>query len=297
MRNRRAAPLLALLLVAGCDRDPAELAREIDAAREGCTEQELRAASEACVQMMERYAEMGTEAIGGYIGAVRALDQALRRMPAARFDTAGVGHAISPGIRDGAPPAARRSGEPGWDPSPRRDDTSGSLRRPDGSYPRDRWYPGDAPYGDPAEYDHPNAGDLYNDPYGDPYGDPRGYDPRYEEEPRYGYPPEAPGGYRGPARPGFRPRGSYDPRYDGDPSAGPDRWSGPEPGLDPRSAPQARGRLLPPEQRLRRPWLDDARARDPRWPQRRPDGWEAYPGWEDEERLPPRRDPPPRYPR
>lgn len=221
-------PLLALLLLLpGCDRSSAELVEEINAAREGCTEEELKAASEECVQMMESYAEMGTEAIEGYIGAVRSLDQALRRMPAAQFDTAGVGHAISPEL---APQAWGDSPQPSQGLYPSGPSISRQRAAPSpGSRLDDPGYPEGQRFGD------------------DPYGYGPGYDPRgpYARDPR---------GY---AEPGATyDRGRAGPRS----PANPERY-----GRDPRAYPPARGQLLPPEQRLRRPWLDDDRGYDPRY--------------------------------
>lgn len=53
--------------------------------------------------MFEKYIEMGTGAIETYIGAVRAFDAAVDRGPAVRFDTTGLGHAISPELLEAAP--------------------------------------------------------------------------------------------------------------------------------------------------------------------------------------------------
>src|SRR5690606_11921289 len=72
----RRLPLLALLLLAGCEGGTAELIQEINEAREGCTEEKLKAGAEECVRMMERYAEMGAGAMETYIGAVKSLDEA-----------------------------------------------------------------------------------------------------------------------------------------------------------------------------------------------------------------------------
>lgn len=280
-------PLLALLLLfPGCDRSSAELVEEINAAREGCTEEELKAASEECVQMMERYAEMGTEAIEGYIGAVRSLDQALRRLPAAQFDTAGVGHAISPEL---APQAWEDSSRPaqGLYPSGPSLSRQRAAPSPDSRY-ADPGYAGEQRYGD------------------DPSGYGPGYDPRepYARDPR---------GYAGPGAAYDRARaGAGGPAY-------PDRYGRDPRASDPRAYPPARGPLLPPEQRLHRPWLEDDRGydarydrgydpryeprgygadprgygADPRW-QPRYDEWEDSLRWEAERRYP-RRDP--RYPR
>lgn len=267
----RPLPLLGLLLAAGCDREPAELIQEVNAAREGCTEEKLKAGAEECVRMMERYAEMGTEVIEGYIGAVKSLDQALRRMPPAQFDTAGVGHAITP---DAAPAwedtsAAARGLFP-TGPAFSRPGDGRATGREWGSpaYPVDPW-PGAAPgYGaDPRDPDgagrygpDPRYGDpRYSDPgYGDPrYGDPRSGDPRYGD-PRYADPQYGDPRYRDAYGDPY-PADRYDRRGEaGDPDrrdAREGRWD--RRPVDPRAAPPARGRLLPPEERLRRPWLEE----------------------------------------
>lgn len=86
-----AAALLAFLLLASaCDQSTAEVIGEINAAREGCTSDSLQAGSEECVQMFETYAEMGSEAMQTYVGALKALDQAVGRMPSG-LDTTGLG--------------------------------------------------------------------------------------------------------------------------------------------------------------------------------------------------------------
>jgi hypothetical protein len=97
-----AATLLSALL-AGCDAEAVELVREIEAARGECTREGLRASDEECVRMMERYTSMGTDLVHTYLGGLRALDMALDRMPPPGFDTAGVGYAISPELREGDP--------------------------------------------------------------------------------------------------------------------------------------------------------------------------------------------------
>lgn len=86
----------ACVVLGACDRSTGEIVREIDAAREGCSEEQLRTADEACVRMFERFAEMGSDAIETYIGAMRALDQAVQRRPDIPFDTtSGLGRAIT----------------------------------------------------------------------------------------------------------------------------------------------------------------------------------------------------------
>ena len=96
--------LLALMAVsAGCDgMDPVQLVEEIDAAREGCTQEALKTSDEACVEMFDTYAEMGEGAIESYIGGMKAMDEALKRRGGIRFDTAGLGHAITDSLLGGA---------------------------------------------------------------------------------------------------------------------------------------------------------------------------------------------------
>lgn len=99
--------------VVGCETDTAQLVKDIEAAREGCTDEMLEAGAEECVQMFERYIEMGSGAIETYIGAMRAFDQAVDRGPTVRFDTAGLGHAISPDLQRGDSPQREL---PLWNP-------------------------------------------------------------------------------------------------------------------------------------------------------------------------------------
>src|SRR5690606_29323290 len=111
-RRGRAALLCAgllPLLLSGCEAEAVELVQEIRSARGECTPELLKRSDEACVEMMERYAGMGTELIHTYIGGVKALDRALDRMPPPEFDTTGLGYAISPGLRGGDPLGAGAS--------------------------------------------------------------------------------------------------------------------------------------------------------------------------------------------
>lgn len=281
--------LALLVLAAGCD-DPAELAQEINAAREGCTEEKLRAGDEECVRMMQRYAEMGTEAMQTYIGAVKSLDQALQRMPPAQFDTAGLGHAISSAIATA----------PGW--------TGDSLGTAAPSAPAmARGYAGGGQYDTRGGWNEPRQFER------DRGSDGPGSDPRGEHPARGGYSRER--SYDGDgewdrrdsrsgdwnARSGSPPRPGYEP----DPRARErwlDGWSDAPGGRDARPrgepAPAPRGGLLPPEQRLHRPWLREAGPgdRDPRYRARGPQGYlpaRPYPDSLEEEGLPP--DPRRRY--
>jgi hypothetical protein len=219
---RRSAPaaLLALLLLGACDSDAAHLAKEITDARGDCTQEKLKAGDEACVEMMEKYAAIGTSAIETYIGAVKSMDEALQRMPPANFDTTGFGHALTPpSAASGA--ADSRGAFEGWSAG----SAGGRDRRGD-----------------------PDRGSGY-DPY-DP--DPRYADPRYAD-PRNPDPRDPASGY---AEPGGRDPGERDPR-DRDPGERDRRDAGrgdPEPRGAARRAP-GRGLLLPPEERLERPWL------------------------------------------
>lgn len=280
-RPAPALAALALLLGAACsDVDPAQLAQDVNEARAGCTEEKLQAADEECVAMMERYAEMGTEAMRGYIGAVKSLDRALQRMGPVQLDTAGLGHALSAGVEAAAagslapgtaadrfrtraapapaadggwgaegsapypvPPRAQGYGGGAYDEYPERDAYGAYPRGRDAedwdprrereAY-RGRGYGGDARYHDPR--------DSYDPRYQDPrYQDPRYYDPRYED-PRW----------RGGGGTGWERGGGYDPR---DPRLRQD--------VRTRDRfPQDRGwrgreGVLPPDERLRRPWLDE----------------------------------------
>ena len=94
LRHAVASGAFAILFLVGCD-DPAQLAQDVIAAQGECTQDSLRVSSEACVQMFQRYAEMATEAMHAYVGGVKAMDQALQRMPPANFDTAGLGRAFT----------------------------------------------------------------------------------------------------------------------------------------------------------------------------------------------------------
>lgn len=270
--RRTPAPLLLALLVAGCDRDPAELAREVNEARAGCTEEKLRAADEECIRMMERYAGMGTEAMEGYIGAVKSLDQALQRMPVAQFDTT-MGHPFSrpsPSAAGATRVPAAPTGEAGG---------FGAE-----AYPSARSRAEAGRWAAPRDAEAPAYEDRYDDRYDERYG--AEYDDRYEDRD-----PRAPGGGRWSERPGYggydpydpyaggwgpRDRGGYPPPgygydpprgYGTDPRYGADRYGDwgwyddPRAYRDPRARrfpenPRGRG-LRPPEERLRRPWLED----------------------------------------
>jgi hypothetical protein len=320
--------LLSLAALPMCDGEATQLAREITEARGDCDAQGLKASDEACVQMMQRYAEMTTEAIRTYIGAVKALDVALGRMPPAEFDTAGIGHALSVGPATvwGDDPVA---GAPyrAYPPS-----GNGSYGGPS-SYPS--WQdtgPGTYP-SDPRGYGAPDYRGPGYDPrqYGaDGYG-PRGYDPRYPAGPPYGargydprydaraYPQGSGYGAPGAYDPGYEdPRGNpggygrgyigggyaADPRYGAGWEGGNDGAYGPDPragaGSGGRPVPPGRGLLLPPGERLDRPWLHDGGAyrADPRYRAGYPGDYlaPAYPdslGYPGRSRRPSR--PPDRY--
>src|SRR5690606_37194543 len=64
----------------------------------------------SCVRMMEQYAGMGAELVHTYLGGLRALDQALERMPAPAFGTVGFGRAVTPELLPGADPTAPTTG-------------------------------------------------------------------------------------------------------------------------------------------------------------------------------------------
>lgn len=205
--------------------------------------------------MMERYAEMGTEVIEGYIGAVKSLDQALRRMPPPQFDTAGLGHAISPSAA-AAPAWGDTSAEPAFS-------RQGTGRAPaagwgEPAYRRDPWSEPEPEYGYGDDPRYPEEEGWYgSDPR---YAEPSPYGERYPED-RYspgGYPPRDPyGSYGDPRDPARRGDAPYPGRYGRD-----ERLRDRRP-ADPRGSLQPRGRLLPPEERLRRPWLDEERSREP----------------------------------
>lgn len=84
------------MLLAACAPDPAEVGRELDVIRGGCTKEGLAASDEACTRAAERVVGKIQEIMEISIGAIRTLDKALDRAPPARFDTTGLGHAISP---------------------------------------------------------------------------------------------------------------------------------------------------------------------------------------------------------
>lgn len=244
----RSAVWLLPLLLAACDQDAAEIVGDINAAREGCTQEALKAGDEECVRMFESYAEMGTEAIETYIGAIQALDQALERMPPAQFDTAGLGHAVTPSVLSREPDSS--PGPSGYSPGPspsaygdpyyreRSAQPRGWGTAPDGGYERGGW-------SDPRTRD-PYADDRYypEDPYDDRYSDERYRSGPYNER-----------GYGDGRYPGGE---YYDAPYRGDADGrtgeyGGGRWDDPRY----RQATPPPGALLPPDQRLSRPWLRD----------------------------------------
>lgn len=293
LRLPSAVVLAAVLLVPGCD-DPAELVKEVNDARAGCTEEQLRASSEECVQMFDRYAEMATEAMHTYIGGIKAMNEALARRPPAQFDTTGLGHALTPppGVWSGAAdPMGSTDGPsaPSLGYAPLRSGRAGVL--PEQGYwgeaarggwvdprldPRRRvpdargWDPRRSPQGrDVYGQGYPYGRNQQRYPYG--YGDPRppygaeggrGWygdpgDPRWNGGPQHGrYGPGAYGAEpRDPRwRQGWEEEPDYQEEWEEEPRHGP--------------APTAPGVLLPPEQRLDRPWLRSnaaRRQRDPRY--------------------------------
>lgn len=278
--NSTARRLTGALLLAlpACD-SPERLADDIVAAQEGCTQEELRAGAEECVQMFQRYAEMATEAVHTYIGGMKALNEALERTPDPQFDTTGLGHAFS-GVDttgalyfDGAGDEQPASGlEPFSQPyAPPAGIRSGRGRRPEarGGWPRgweqpDRRHPQE--YADPYAYRDERQEPSYWRPYDDGYDSPHGR--RYEED--------------DDARYGQR-YDDYDEAYDGR------EWGGRqeeyvEPDRGPGSR-HGRGILRPPSERLARPWLRPEHPRDPRrhpYPARQP-RWSPAPpdtfGW------------------
>lgn len=192
-----------MLLAGGlsaCDRENAAgFIRELDAAREGCTEEMLAAGAEECVRMFERYIDLGAEGLERYIGAVRAFDEAIQRRSGISFDTAGLGQAIT------APPPGRqeRSLGPMWAPE------QGSRGAAD-------WKLGPSGAGEwnPGHSQHRQVEDGY------------------------------PGAPETPMDNGVSGRANSSPYLD-TVSRNPEQ-----------RPPTTRGVLLPPNQRLRRPWLD-----------------------------------------
>ncbi|HET7276405.1 MAG TPA: hypothetical protein VFI91_14645 [Longimicrobiaceae bacterium] len=155
--------IMSAVALAGCERDTAAMIEEINAAREGCGQEQLAAASEECIEMFERYGEMGTEAIGTYIGALKALDQAVDRLPDSALDTAGLGQMFTVDPRNY--PDSRR----GWEPA-------GAPERYPGSGPLDYQRDIDQPLRDPYRRERPQPDDWQEyerDPYDNsPYGNP-----------------------------------------------------------------------------------------------------------------------------
>lgn len=189
---------LLFLALSGCDGDATQLVEELNAAREGCTEEELKASSEECVQMFERYAEMGEDAMETYIGGMRAMDEALQRRGGIQFDTAGLARVFSDSLITSAPDSLLQPGplELQYLNEER------TFEEPQGS-----WSDGSATWGDES---------------------PRSYTDR-------------------------QPGGQWDAR----PERGVIRERRPAPLSDPQRPSPSRGRLLPPEDRLRRPWIGD----------------------------------------
>ncbi|MBW3628104.1 MAG: hypothetical protein KY464_02290 [Gemmatimonadetes bacterium] len=222
-----AAVAVTLMVLASCD-DPAEMAKEVADAQGDCSQDSLRVSSETCVRMFERYAGMATEAIHTYIGGMKAMDQALKRLPPPNFDTAGLGRAFTPGA---APPDS-------LNPSP---SSSESARRRRYAQEENGGYLGSAPNDQASRWDEP-YGPYDPDGYeADDYSS-QGYEVEgYEEDPR---------GYARDIRP--------PPRYE-DPRLIDAR---PRQATQPERRP---GVLLPPKARLGRPWLGEPQRRlDPR---------------------------------
>jgi hypothetical protein len=262
--RRAAAGSLLLLAAAACD-DPATMAKEVVGAKGNCTEDSLRVSSEACVQMFQTYAEMATKAIHGYIGGMKALDQALKRMPPANFDTAGLGHAFTPALDSAGAALATRPGGTGAPGAPSFSRSAAGTVR---SYPTDaygqdyeasQWSDG-APddWGDPySPYDPYGRSDPYGPADGDPYARPGAYAPTGPYGAGAPYPygsaPYGPAsGYGSDARYPRDPRGGYE-------------YEVPDHPARPTSPP---GVLRPPSERLDRPWVPQRSARpvDPRYP-------------------------------
>lgn len=172
-------PLMALTLT-GCDSGSLDLAREFQLARGDCTLDALRDSAEECVQMFERFTDLGVDLANTYIGALNAMEMAIQRNS----------------------PGAIRS----WD------------------------LPGSGDYG--AAFDDDPTGRYWNR-----MGDPE--------------PGTIPGHWDG--TPPWMPSGEFTPDS---PHSSSDTYSA-EPVMDGHRIqrfPQ-RGVLLPPEERLQRPWL------------------------------------------
>lgn len=118
--------------VAACSPDPREIVREAEAVRGECTEERLARSDEECVRMMERAAETMQRTMGTSVGAVRALDRALERMPPAQWDTAGLGHALT--VDPDALPGSRHRMRNAW---PTEKERAPSPRGYEEPYPRD----------------------------------------------------------------------------------------------------------------------------------------------------------------
>lgn len=164
--------------VAACSSDPREIVREAEAVRGECTEERLARSDEECVRMMERAAEAMQRTMGTSIGAVRAFDRALERMPPVQWDTAGLGRALT--VDPDTLPGSRRRARNAW---PAEDERVFRARE----------------YGQPS-WDEPRPGAV-SEPwhprgYGDPYehGDPRGYGNENEYDREYEYEEDRRGG-------------------------------------------------------------------------------------------------------
>lgn len=258
IRIRTIYAALALFALAGCEGESADLIREIDAAREGCTQEKLRAGDEECVRMFETYAGMGTEAIHTYIGAVKALDEALQRMPPPQFDTAGLGHAVTP-QRSGELPSAGFLA-----PAPSRQPVRQGPYKYDESGPLEPWR---SPADQPGRWQDPRSSRRPRD-RNDQWDrrEPRGaWDPRRGPQGQESWR----GGYPAPYDDAYGGRADYPSGYGPDDSelyGDPGGWPDPRE-LDGRGGtgyPPERGLLRPPNERLDRPWLREEEPRRPR---------------------------------
>lgn len=183
--------------------------------------------------MFERYLELGAEAVETYIGGVRAFDEALRRHPGIRFDTAGLGRVLTPGVVEGM------GGESLPNPSWRR-------------FPRGRpYFQGQPPFGDPP----PTPGGWEHTGYDGPERTPNfsPFPPSIDES---GYGASAVDGDDSPRRdvpPEIGPLGGETNVFSGE--GPPGRGGNGNADVAPQS--RRRGVLLPPAERLRRPWIGD----------------------------------------
>lgn len=222
--------LLSVLLLAACD-NPGETARRVESLRGGCTEEGLREASEECIAMFDSLAAAGEDAFEVYLGALAAFDSSLRRRQRAAGDTA---------LPD-APPHA------GAGTLPRR--PSGPRGYREERARRDRFehggsaYPDD-PYGSPEEYGEEHEAYGEHDGYVE-HAPPR-TGPRRREGEWESHPPH--------------PRRDREERY----GARREPYGDEREGYGAPPAPPRRGVLLPPEERLRRPWIREEGSAPPR---------------------------------